>query len=638
MTDASALYGKAAAPVHPASGRGVGDDWDIFASPSSPTDFVQAWFRILCRETGGARRAVLLLRTAEGAFAPVARWPEDKTEAASEAEAEASGNAGAEPVSDPLGPACEAAHASGTMALRSGGAGQRAVGFPVVVGGNVEAIIGMIVPEPQLRPILRRLQWGAGWLYGIIAERQSRNDRDTSADTSAALRVLAAMEDGETLEASLRAFVNEVQALIRAERVSVALVHGGRLRLRALSQTAEPETRSAGARSLVQAMEEGRVQIQPLTWPAPEPTGVAVLAAHAAHAARSGALGIVTLPLTVAGRIIGMVSAERMQPDPGGGRFSAPEQARLEAIAGLCAPMLHLRMRENRIWSGRGRLWLGRAVAAVFGRRSPGIRMAAGLLAVSAVILGTVQTGMRITAEAELRGDMQRVAVAPFDGFIAAAAVRAGDTVRAGDVLAVLDDTDLRLDLLRWESERARLEQEKSTALAAGDRARIAALDAQIARVAADAELARSRLDRVRIRAPFDGLVISGDLSQRLGAPVRQGDDLFQVASGQDLRLDLRVGEYDIGLVEAGATGRLALSGISGAEIAFEVTRIAELASAGAGGTVFRAEARLIDPPPGLRPGLDGVAKVDAGRAPLFHALFRPVTTRLRILLWKWMP
>jgi len=626
MTDASAVQRDTVTAVRNATGGTGASDWEVFANPSSPTAFVQAWFRLLCEETKGARRAVLLLKTTGGSFAPVARWPDDA----------------APPPDDPIAPACEAAHASATLTLRPAGDGQRAVGFPVMVGGDVEAIIGLIAPEAQLRAILRRLQWGAGWLYGIIAERQARDSRATSADTAAALQVLAAMEDGDTLEASLRAFANEVQALIRAERVSVALVRHGRLRLRALSQTADPEVRSAEARRLVQAMEEGRVQIAPLNWPATGQTGgqagVAVLAAHAAHAARSGVLGMVTLPLIVGGRIIGMVSAERMTPDQGGGVFSPTEQARLESITALCAPMLQLRMREHRLISGRGRLWLGRAIAAVFGNRNPGIRMGAAILLVLTLILATTQTELRVTAEATLRGDVQRVAVAPFDGFIAAAMVRAGDTVRAGDVLAVLDDTDLRLDLLRWQSERARLEQEKSTALAAGDRARVAALDTEIARVAADADLTQSRLDRVTIRAPFDGLVIAGDLSQLLGAPVKQGDDLFQVASGQDLRLDLRIGEYDIGLVAPGNTGRLALSGISGGDIAVEVTRIAELATAGEGETVFRAEARLVDPPPGLRPGLEGVAKVNAGRAPLFHALFRPVTERLRIILWTWTP
>lgn len=625
MTDAATLSERRGGSSRSAPGGEAAGDWDIFANPSSPNEFIRSWFRILCQETRGVGRAALLLKTTGGKFAPAAHWPDDKERPA------------ADPVSDPLASACEAARETGVMVLRPAGEGRRAIGFPVVVGGAVEAIIGMVMADAQLHPNARRLQWGAGWLYGIIAERQAREHRETGADTAAALQVLAAMEDGDTLEASLRAFANEVQVLLRAERVSVALVRGGRLRLRAMSQTADPEIRSAEARSLVQAMEEGRVQIHPLNWPADGSDGVAVLAAHAAHAARAGVVAMVSLPLIVGGRVIGMVSAERMQAE-NGGRFSAAEQARLEAVSGLCAPVLQLKMQENRVVSGRGRLWLGRAVAAVFGNRNPGIRMAAALFAGLAVALGTVQTELRVTADAELRGETQRVSVAPFDGFIARAPVRAGDLVRTGDVLAVLDDSDLRLDLLRWESELARLEQEKSTALAAGDRAKTAAADTEIARVTADVDLARSRLERVTVRAPFDGLVTSGDLSQRLGAPVQQGDDLFEVAAGEDLRLDLRIGEYDIGLVEPGATGRLALSGIGGDDITFEVTRIAEVATAGEGEINFRAEARLIDAPPGLRPGLGGVAKVDAGEASLFHALFRPVTERLRIMLWSWAP
>src|SRR6056297_649264 len=215
MTDAAILSEQNGASAR-RSARGDGtDDWDIFSNPASPTDFIQAWFRILCRETRGVGQAALLLKTTAGNFAPVARWPDDAE------------SPPADPASDPLTAVCEAAHRAAVMALRPAGEGRRAIGFPVVVGGAVEAIIGMVMADAHLRPNARRLQWGAGWLYGIIAERQARDDRETGADTAAALQVLAAMEDGDSLEASLRAFANEAQALLRAERVSVALVRGG---------------------------------------------------------------------------------------------------------------------------------------------------------------------------------------------------------------------------------------------------------------------------------------------------------------------------------------------------------------------------------------------------------------------------
>jgi multidrug resistance efflux pump len=49
---------------------------------------------------------------------------------------------------------------------------------------------------------------------------------------------------------------------------------------------------------------------------------------------------------------------------------------------------------------------------------------------------------------------VQRAAVAPFQGYVADAPVRAGQTVAAGDLLATLDDRDLALERVRWASEQ----------------------------------------------------------------------------------------------------------------------------------------------------------------------------------------
>ena len=66
----------------------------------------------------------------------------------------------------------------------------------------------------------------------------------------------------------------------------------------------------------------------------------------------------------------------------------------------------------------------------------------------------------------KIEGLVRRVIVAPTDGFIKEATARAGDTVRAGDLLAALDDRDLVLQRLRWVTERQQHVYEYDKALA----------------------------------------------------------------------------------------------------------------------------------------------------------------------------
>jgi len=96
------------------------------------------------------------------------------------------------------------------------------------------------------------------------------------------------------------------------------------------------------------------------------------------------------------------------------------------------------------------------------------------------VVLGTLVNGTyRVTAEAVLRGNVQRLVVAPIDSFVAEAPVRAGDIVSEGQLLASLDNRALQLEELKWQSERERLLNEYREAMAALDSTKVSILRAQ---------------------------------------------------------------------------------------------------------------------------------------------------------------
>ena len=61
---------------------------------------------------------------------------------------------------------------------------------------------------------------------------------------------------------------------------------------------------------------------------------------------------------------------------------------------------------------------------------------------------------------------------------------------------------------------------------------------AQINQAEAQLALAEEKLARATLVAPFDGIVVSGDLSQQLGTPVEQGKLLFEIAPLEALSRD----------------------------------------------------------------------------------------------------
>src|SRR3989449_8544594 len=113
-----------------------------------------------------------------------------------------------------------------------------------------------------------------------------------------------------------------------------------------------------------------------------------------------------------------------------------------------------------------------------------------------------------------------------FRGFIAEAGVRSGDIVRKDQPMCSLDDRDLRVERARVASEREEHLLEHRKAMAARDVAAMNVLTRKVQQADAQIELLDEEISRTRIAAPFDGIVVSGDLSQALGAPVDAGQVL----------------------------------------------------------------------------------------------------------------
>ena len=154
-------------------------------------------------------------------------------------------------------------------------------------------------------------------------------------------------------------------------------------------------------------------------------------------------------------------------------------------------------------------------------------------------------------------------------GFCGRRRCRPATRLHAGDLLAAFDDRDLVLERLRWVTERQVHAGEYDEALSAGKRADAVRLESQLAQADAQIHLADEQLARTRLTAPFDGLLVSGDMSQSIGAPVRRGDVLFELAPLDGYRVDLEVGENQVADVVPGQEGHLVLASLPDETLAF---------------------------------------------------------------------
>jgi multidrug resistance efflux pump len=211
--------------------------------------------------------------------------------------------------------------------------------------------------------------------------------------------------------------------------------------------------------------------------------------------------------------------------------------------------------------------------------------------------------------------------------------------VKKGETLARLDDRDLQLERARLTALNEQLGKQYLEAMAGRERAKTVIVSAQADQAKAQLALVDEQLARIALVAPFDAIVVSGDLSQSYGAPLERGQVLFELAPLDAYRVALQVDEHDVAFVKPGQRGEMVLASMPGERFGFQVRTVTPVNTSKDGKNFFRVEAQF-DASAGarLRPGMEGVAKVSVDEQRLIWIWTRGLVNWLRLKAWTWLP
>jgi multidrug efflux pump subunit AcrA (membrane-fusion protein) len=263
------------------------------------------------------------------------------------------------------------------------------------------------------------------------------------------------------------------------------------------------------------------------------------------------------------------------------------------------------------------------------------------VIAIVLVLLGLLIMPVRfpVKVDATIEPVLRRVVPAQFDGILKESNVKPGDLVKKGDLLALMDDKQLRWKQAELIASRDKAIRQRDLAMA-DPRAPVAS--AQMSQLEADGidlelKLLAFKQENLELRAPFDGMVLVGDLDRAQGIPVNQGDVLFEIGPVNQMITELMVPAYDISLIEVGDEVNLRLASFPGENWTTTITKIRPQAESIDGKTVFVAEASLVlaaADGPVLRAGMKGRASVRGDEAPLAWVITRRLWGYLQTTLF----
>lgn len=229
----------------------------------------------------------------------------------------------------------------------------------------------------------------------------------------------------------------------------------------------------------------------------------------------------------------------------------------------------------------------------------------------------------RYAATATLQAEHEAKLISEVPGTVLKLLVEEGDRVSKGQLLARIDAAHSRLQLREAEADLQRRKNDVDRGEKLLERKLIAATtqdqaESDFAVRRAEVKLARVRVDKSEIRAPFEGVITRRWVKQ--GQLMAANDAVFDIANFDQLRAELRVPERDAVAISAGQPVDFTVDALGNRHFEAKVKRVAPVVDRESG--TVKVTVNVDNRDRSLRPGL--FTRMDISFLHLANAVLMP--------------
>lgn len=241
----------------------------------------------------------------------------------------------------------------------------------------------------------------------------------------------------------------------------------------------------------------------------------------------------------------------------------------------------------------------------------------------------------KINCDCQIELTRRRFVAAPYEGVLEKTIVESGDVVKEGQTLALMDASHLRMEMSGLNADLERERKKRDAALARRNVAESQIANSEMKRLSAEIAIISKRLSNTEIRSPIAGVIVSGDMDKAEGAPLKTGQNLFEVGPLEKMLVEIQIPESDIQYARVGMPVNFSFNAFPFENFSGTIEKIHPRAEVLDHKTVFVAQIQLTNDRGNLRPGLKGHAKITGDQHPLGWNLFHKGFEKMRsLLIW----